>query len=79
MGLLFRDFAGWVALANILAWPFAYYFMNKWLQNFAFRIDLSVWTFILSGLVALCIALFTISYQTLKAALANPVSSLRYE
>jgi putative ABC transport system permease protein len=53
--------------------------MNKWLKNFAYRIDLSVWTFILSALAAFGIALLTVSYQSIKAATANPVDSLRYE
>jgi putative ABC transport system permease protein len=74
-----RGFTKWVLLANILAWPVAYYFMNKWLQNFAYRIDLSIWIFILSGLAAFGIALLTVSYQSIKAATANPVKSLRYE
>jgi len=74
-----RGFTKWVLLANILAWPVAYYFMNKWLQNFAYRIDLSVWIFFLSGLAAFGIALVTVSYQSIKAATANPVNSLRYE
>jgi len=69
----------WTATASIIAWPIAYIAMNKWLQNFAYRIDLSVWVFIISGLAALAIALLTISYQTIKAATANPVDSLRYE
>jgi len=74
-----RGFTKWVLLANILAWPAAYYFMNKWLQNFAYRIDLSIWIFILSGLAAFGIALLTVSYQSIKAATANPVDTLRYE
>ncbi|UCE41067.1 MAG: ABC transporter permease [Candidatus Aminicenantes bacterium] len=74
-----RGFTKWVLLANIIAWPVAYYFMNKWLQNFAYRIDLSVWIFLLSGLAAFIIALLTVSYQSIKAATANPVDSLRYE
>jgi putative ABC transport system permease protein len=53
--------------------------MNKWLQEFAYRIDLSVWIFLLSGLLAFCIALLTVSYQSIRAATANPVDSLRYE
>ena len=79
LGLLLRYFAGSMGLANLLAWPAGYYLMNKWLQNFAYRIDLSLGTFILSGLVALGIALFTVGYQALKVVLASPVSSLRYE
>jgi putative ABC transport system permease protein len=74
-----RGFTKWVLLANIFAWPVAYYFTNKWLQNFAYRIDLSVWIFVLSGLAAFIIALLTVSYQSIKAATANPVDSLRYE
>jgi putative ABC transport system permease protein len=77
--LLTKEFVQWVIIANIFAWPLAYYFMNKWLQSFAYRIDLNVWIFILSGLAALVIALLTISYQIIKAATANPVDSLRYE
>jgi putative ABC transport system permease protein len=74
-----RGFTKWVLLANIVAWPVAYYFMNQWLQSFAYRIELSVWIFILSGLAAFIIALLTVSYQAIKAATANPVDSLRYE
>ncbi|MFC1724184.1 ABC transporter permease [candidate division KSB1 bacterium] len=77
--LLSREFAVKIFIANIIALPAAYYFMNKWLQNFAYRIELSIWIFILSGLAAFCIALLTISFQTIKAALANPVDSLRNE
>ena len=78
-GLLSRDFTRCVLFANIIAWPIAYYFMNKWLQNFAYRIDMNIWIFILSGLAALVIALLTVSYQTIKSARANPVESLQYE
>lgn len=76
---LSRGFTKWVVVANIFAWPIAYLAMNKWLQNFAYRIDMSVWIFILAGLVALVIALVTVSYQAIKAAMANPIESLRYE
>jgi len=77
--LLSREFLKWVILANIIAWPLAYYAMHQWLQNFAFRTNPSVWTFIFSGLIALGIALLTISYQAIKAAASNPVEALRYE
>lgn len=77
--LLSKGLTKWILLANIISWPLAYYFLNKWLQNFAYRVNLNVWIFILSGLVALAIALLTVSYQTIKAATANPVESLRYE
>jgi putative ABC transport system permease protein len=74
-----KGFTKWVLLANIIAWPASYYFINRWLQNFAYRIDLRVWPFIFSALAALVIALLTVSYQSIKAATANPADSLRYE
>jgi putative ABC transport system permease protein len=74
-----REFVVLVAVANILAWPVVYIIMTKWLHNFAYRTNLSIWIFILSGLVVLAIALLTVSYQTIKAATANPVESLKYE
>ncbi len=79
VGLLSKEFLVLVLIANIIAWPIAWYAMNKWLQNFAYHIDLSWWIFVLSGLIALVIALLTVSFQTIKAATANPVDSLRYE
>jgi len=77
--MLTREVLKWVLLANLIAWPIAWYAMNKWLQNFAYRINLAIWLFLLSGLVALAIALLTVSWQAVKAATANPVQSLRYE
>jgi len=77
--LLGKDFTKLVLLANFIAWPLAWYGVNKWLQNFAYRIDLSVWLFLLAGVVALVIALLTVSWQVIRTALANPVESLRYE
>ena len=77
--LLTKDFTRWVIVANFIAWPMAWYAMNKWLQNFAYRIDLTIWPFLLSGLLALIIALLTVSWQAIRAAMANPVESLRYE
>ena len=77
--ILTADYGKWVIIANCLAWPVAWYTMNKWLQNFAYRIDLTVWPFLLSGLMTLIIALITVSWQAIKAATANPVKSLRYE
>jgi putative ABC transport system permease protein len=79
VSLLSNDFLKLVALANIIAWPIAYYVMNRWLQNFAYRIDISWWVFVLAGGLALVIALLTVSTQAIKAALANPVEALRYE
>jgi len=77
--LLTKDFTKWVLSVNILAWPIAYYAMNKWLQNFAYRINISWRTFVLAGALALVIALLTVSYQAIRAATANPVEALRYE
>jgi len=77
--LLSKEFAGLVLLANVFAWPAAYLLMRQWLQNFAYRVHIGLWIFVLSALVAFTIALLTISFQALKAATANPVDSLRYE
>ena len=77
--MLSKQFTKWVLVANCIAWPVAYYFMNRWLNNFAYRIDIGIWTFVLSGALALVIAFLTVSYQSIKAAVANPVESLRYE
>jgi len=67
-----------VLMANAIAWPVAYFAMQNWLQNFAYRVDVGVWIFALSATLSLAIALLTVSYQ-IKAAVANPVDSLRYE
>jgi putative ABC transport system permease protein len=76
---LSKEFILLVLIANVLAWPTAYYVMDNWLDGFAYRIDISWWTFALSGLIALMIALLTVSHQSIKSALANPVNALRYE
>jgi len=77
--LLSREFAVLVVLANLIAWPFAYFTVGKVLENYAYRIDMSWWVFALAGGLALLIALATVSTQAIKAALANPVEALRYE
>ena len=79
VGLLSKDFLILVSISIIIASPIAYYFMQEWLQDFAFRIEISWWIFALAGAVALLIALLTVSYQAIKAAVANPVKSLRTE
>jgi putative ABC transport system permease protein len=76
---LTKDFSKWVLAANIIAWPIAYFAMHKWLQNFAFKTDMGLWVFVLSATLSLAIALITVGYQSIKAALANPADSLRYE
>jgi len=77
--LLEKDFIRLVIFANVIAWPVAYYAMNRWLQNFAYRININIWMFLLAAAAVLLISFVTVSYQTLKAALANPADTLRYE
>ena len=79
VALLSRDFLKLVLLANVLAWPLAGWAMHRWLQDFAYRIDLGWWVFALAGVAALLIALLTVSFQAVRAAMANPVQSLRSE
>ena len=77
--LLSREFLRWVLLANLIAWPIAYFAMHKWLENFAYRIQIGLAAFLISGATALLIAYLTVSYQSLRSARANPVDSIRYE
>ena len=77
--LFSREFILLVLLANVIAWPAAYFFLNGWLQIFAYRMQIGWVTFALAGLLAVLIALLTVSYQAIKTALADPVNSLRYE
>ncbi len=77
--LFTKDIAKWVLLSNLIAWPVAWFFMDKWLRNFAYRTDMSLLIFVRAGLGALVIALITVSYQALKAATANPIESIKYE
>ena len=79
VGMLTKDFTKLVLFANIIAWPIAYFAMDKLLQYFAYRINLDWWIFLLAGVLALVIALLTVSYQAIRAAIANPVETLRYE
>ncbi len=79
MWLLSGQFVKWVIVANLIAWPVGYFIMNRWLEGFAFRASLSVWIFLTSGLAALAIAALTVSSQVIRAALANPADSLKYE
>lgn len=77
--LLSKEFTLWVLAANIFAWPVAWYAMKSWLQNFAHRVDITLFTFFLAGVLAFITALLTVSYKAVRAARANPVESLRYE
>jgi len=77
--LLTHEFVILIIIANLIALPIAYYIMNRWLENYVYRIDIGWTVFAISGLAALLIALLTISFQTVRTALANPVKSLKYE
>jgi ABC-type antimicrobial peptide transport system permease subunit len=77
--LLSKDFLKLVAISSLVAFPLAWWMMNKWLQDFAYRIHISLWVFVIAGILAVLIALFTVSFQAVKAAIANPVKSLRTE
>jgi putative ABC transport system permease protein len=68
-----------VILANLLSWPIAYFVLNNWLQNFAYRIDINIWAFLLAAVLSFMISMFTVSYQSIKAAMTNPIDTLRYE
>jgi len=78
-GLLSRDFLRLVLVSALIAFPLSWWFMHKWLQNYAYRISINWWVFIVAGFLALSIALITISFQSIRAAIANPVKSLRTE
>jgi putative ABC transport system permease protein len=77
--LLNKDFTKWVAFAFILATPISWYFMHKWLEEYAYKTNLSWWIFILAGLLAIAISILTVSWQSWRAATRNPVEALRYE
>ncbi|MGD9312617.1 MAG: ABC transporter permease [Desulfobacterales bacterium] len=77
--LLLKEFTKLILLANVIAWPIAFFTMNRWLQNYAYRIEIGLSAFVLAGLIVLVIALLTAGYQAIKAARANPVDALRYE
>jgi putative ABC transport system permease protein len=79
VGMLSRDFVRLVLLSIVIASPLAWLVMRKWLQGFANRIDISGWIFVAAGMIALVIAVLTVSVQTIRAASANPVKSLRSE
>lgn len=77
--MLTRSYVRWVLVANLLAWPAAYLLVNRWLQDFSFRTAIGLDPFLLAGLITLMVALFSVIFQTLRAATASPVYSLRYE
>jgi ABC-type antimicrobial peptide transport system permease subunit len=77
--LLSKDFVRLIIFSLVIAVPLAYYFMNNWLQNYEYRTELSWWIFAVAGVGALLVTLLTVSFQSIKAAIANPVASLRSE
>ena len=77
--LLLVDFIKLVLIANIFAWPAAYFVMRNWLQDYAYRINIAPWTFLLASTLAFIIVVLTISFQSIAAALVNPVESIKYE
>ncbi|MCK5078254.1 MAG: FtsX-like permease family protein, partial [Calditrichia bacterium] len=77
--LLSKEFAKWVAIASLIGFPIAYFSMQNWLSNFVYRTSIHFYTFIVAAFIVILIALFTISFQTIKAAVANPVKALKYE
>ena len=79
VSMLSKEFLILVVLANLIAWPAAFFLMRSWLQDFAYRISLSAGPFLLVGLAAVLVAFATVSYQSIRAARANPVDSLKYE
>jgi ABC-type antimicrobial peptide transport system permease subunit len=79
IGLLLQGLLKLVLIASLFAWPVAYFSMQSWLRDFAYRIDIGWWTFIVATTMTLVIAIVTVGFQAIRAALANPVEALRYE
>lgn len=79
VGLTTKEFMKWIVLANLIAWPVSYYLMSRWMNNFVYRTSIGPVVFLIASGVTLLIAFATISFQAIKAALANPIDSLRYE
>lgn len=77
--LFSREFMLLIAVAFVIASPLAGYLMTQWLENYSYHIDITIWVYMTGGVMAMCIALATIGYQTIKVAMANPVDSLRTE
>jgi putative ABC transport system permease protein len=78
-GMLSKDFLKLVLISAVIAFPLAWWAMNKWLEDFAYRISIAWWVFCIAGILALLIAILTVSFQAIRAAVANPVKSLRTE
>ena len=79
VGLLSKEFIRLVVLANVIAWPVAFFVMNDWLRNFAYRTSITVWMFLITGILSITIALATVSFQSIRAALINPAEAIKNE
>jgi len=79
LAMLNKDFVKWIMIAFVIATPIAYFAMDRWLENFAYKTSLSWWIFALAGILAMGIALLTVSWQSWRAATRNPVEALRYD
>jgi putative ABC transport system permease protein len=77
--MLTKQFSYWVLLANIIAWPLAFYFLDRWLSNFFYRITMPYWVFVAAGVLALLMALITVSYKAYRAAISDPLNAIKYE
>ena len=77
--LFLMQFTQWVIISNVIAWPVSYFVIKPWLQNFTYRIEFPFWTFIISLLLSLTIAVITVSWQSMKASRMNPAASIRAE
>ena len=77
--MLSKDMTKWILISNIIAWPVAYYFMDKWLSNYPYHYELNIWIFIIAGGITFVLSLLTVIYQSFVASTRNPVDSLRYE
>lgn len=77
--LLIKEFSKWVIVANLIAWPISYFALERWLQEFPYRTDIELWLFLGTGLATFLVAILTVGYQSIRAAIAVPVESLRYE
>ena len=79
LAMLLGRFTKWVVISILIACPVAFYSINRWLQHFAYQTDMSWWVFMVAGITAIIISFITVSWQTIRAALRNPVEALRYE
>jgi len=79
VGLISKDFVKLVLIANVLAFPLAYYAMNRWLEDFSYRIDIQWWIFVMAGVMGLVIAFVTVCFQAIRAAMTNPAIGLKAE